>query len=398
MADDTQPYEAPSAEDYFSDNTRGRIESQYVRETKTSTETVRARRRPRIVKRNSSFGERLLQIAQKITKVELDAQLDKLNVPRPDDELDMMPSLRDGMFPYIGELLRQFGQGEWALRPRTFCILRSLGCPELMDAFVALKRTDAFLPYNDRNLPDAIQGADTRARFLQLQELVLSGQNLEDLEKEGGAHFSFHTSADEYFSTIKLLGIGGTAKVDHVWGSFTLKHFARKRIHRGVSAFRDQKALSFFLNELKILKTASHPHLVKLVSSYTDPTFVGLVMSPVADEDLKSYLQRELEKPSDRNARKQCIRTFFGCLAKALEYLHLHPNRIQHKDIKPQNVLVKNGEVYLTDFGTAKAHGESSRSTSTGKISAWTPRYVAPEIVGANVSIPRVLACHTNNL
>jgi hypothetical protein len=58
-----------------------------------------------------------------------------------------------------------------------------------MDSFVALKRTDAFLPYNDRNLPDAIQGTEIRARFLRLQKLVLSGQRLDVLEREGGAHF-----------------------------------------------------------------------------------------------------------------------------------------------------------------------------------------------------------------
>lgn len=107
--------------------------------------------------------------------------------------------------------------------------------------------------------------------------------------------------------------------------------------------------------------------------------------SSVADKDLKSYPQRRLKNAVDRNARKKCIRTFFGCLTKALEYLHQY--RIHHKDIKPQNILVKSGEVYLTDFGTAKAHGETSRSISTGPISEWTPRYGAPEIANQDVCL-----------
>ncbi|KAH7069363.1 hypothetical protein FB567DRAFT_246343 [Paraphoma chrysanthemicola] len=376
MADHTQPYEAPSAEDYFSDNTQGRGQSQYVRETGASTGIVKARKRPKPPKRCGSFSKGLLQFARRINQREFDAQLDRLNIPRPDDNLDMPPILRDGIFPFIGELLRQLGQGEWALRPRTFCILRILGCPDLMDAFVASKRTDAFLPYSDRNLPAAIRG-DIRRKFLRVQELVLSGQKLEDLEKEGGAHFSFHTPADEYFSQIKLLGQGGYGVVDHVWGPFTLKHLARKRILRGGSVLKDQKALTMFLNELETLKKASHRHLVKLVSSYTDPTYVGIIMRPVADEDLKAYLKRNVTTDVGLNARKQCIRTFFGCLSKALEYLH--EKGIQHRDIKPQNVLVKKEHVYLTDFGTAKAHGELSRSTSTGRVE-WTPKYGAPEI------------------
>jgi tRNA A-37 threonylcarbamoyl transferase component Bud32 len=384
MADDTQPFVA-SAEDYFSDNTRGRDERRYARQTGAPLGVVKARRRPRGAKRQGSFKDCLVQVATRLSQGEFDAQLDRLNIPRPNDPLDMPPILRDGMFPFIGQLLRQFGQGEWALRPRTFCILRILGRPELMDSFVAMKRTDAFLPYSDRNLPDAIRGADIRAKFLRLQELVLSGQNLKDLENEGGAHFSFHTPADDYFSPIAHLGQGLTGKVDHVWGSFSLKHFARKRIYRGRSVLRDQVALSTFLNELSILKAASHRHLVKLVSSYTDPTYVGIIMTPVADEDLKSYLKRQPKGDVERNARKQCIRTFFGCLTKALEYLHYH--RIHHKDIKPANVLVKNTDIFLTDFGTAKAHTETSRSTSTGQVLQWTPRYGAPEIANQDVRI-----------
>ncbi|KAH6644829.1 kinase-like domain-containing protein, partial [Boeremia exigua] len=281
------------------------------------------------------------------------------------------------MFARVGELLQLFGQVDWALRPRTFCILRVLGCQELMDSFVALKMTDASLPYSAGNLPNAIKG-ERRSRFLKLQKFVLSNPDLAHLEKDGGSHLSFPVVADGYFSSIQPLGEGGTSMVDHVFGPMTLKHFARKRIHRGKSALADQRALNVFLNELEILKKASHRHLVKLVSSYTDPTYVAIIMRPVADGHLRNYLQQPLSRHSDRNARQQCIRTFFGCLTKALEYLH--SNNIQHKDIKPHNILVKGNEVYLTDFGTAKAHGESSRSNSTGPVRAFTPKYVAPEI------------------
>jgi hypothetical protein len=109
MADDTQPYEAPAAKDYFSDNTQSRGERQYVRETGASLGAVRSRRRPQDAKRQGSVGDCMLQVMKRISQRELDAQLDKLNIPRPSDEPDMLPILRDGMFPYIGELLRQFG-------------------------------------------------------------------------------------------------------------------------------------------------------------------------------------------------------------------------------------------------------------------------------------------------
>ncbi|KAF2682217.1 kinase-like protein, partial [Lentithecium fluviatile CBS 122367] len=358
---------------------QGRNQAEYLQRSGANLQTVRAQcHQTGFAKRMPGVGRRIIQHVRKISEDEFNALLDKVNIPRPSDHSDMLPVLRDGVFTYISELLRQFGKGEWALRPRTFCILRILGCPEAMESFVNLKRTDAFLPYNDRNLPDAIKGADIRAKFLQLQRLVLSSQHLKELEEERSAHFNFRAAADDNFSSIRQLGQGGFGIVDEVYGPFTLKYFARKRIHRGISALQDQRALGSFEKELTVLKAASHRHLVKLVSSYSDPTYVGLIMRPVADQDLKKYLLQNPGTDVDSSAQRQCLRTFFGCLTKALEYLHQH--RIIHKDIKPQNVLVKKEEVYLTDFGTSKTLGEMSKSLSTGRNDKVTPRYCAPEV------------------
>ena len=53
-------------------------------------------------------------------------------------------------------------------------------------------------------------------------------------------------------------------------------------------------------------------------------------MSPVADGNLEEFLGREYISPENRSF----LRTFYGCLANALRYLH--ENRVRHKDIKPQ--------------------------------------------------------------
>jgi serine/threonine protein kinase len=97
-------------------------------------------------------------------------------------------------------------------------------------------------------------------------------------------------------------------------------------------------------------------------------------MSPVADMNLWEYLTFN----RGQNVHKQYLRMFFGCLSSALHYLH--SNRVQHKDIKPQNVLVKGTTILLTDFGTARVWEEGDRTTTEGPISAYTPRYSAPEV------------------
>lgn len=96
-------------------------------------------------------------------------------------------------------------------------------------------------------------------------------------------------------------------------------------------------------------------------------------MSPVADCDLKTFYS--LCKGDEE--RMDTLRTFYGCLVTALEYLHA--SKIRHRDIKPQNILVKGVTVYLADFGISLDWEGLSRSTTT-EDSAKTVLYFAPEV------------------
>jgi len=72
------------------------------------------------------------------------------------------------------------------------------------------------------------------------------------------------------------------------------------------------------------------------------------------------------------------LRSFFGCLASAVRYLHRA--RIRHRDIKPQNILVKADRVLLADFGIAYSWENLHRATTTAD-SGKTLIYAAPEVV-----------------
>ncbi|CAG2006416.1 unnamed protein product [Fusarium graminearum] len=54
--------------------------------------------------------------------------------------------------------------------------------------------------------------------------------------------------------------------------------------------------------------------------------------------------------------------------------------RIRHKDIKPSNILIKNGRVILTDFGISKDFMDLTTSGTEGAAAAGTWMYMAPEI------------------
>ncbi|KAF7512717.1 hypothetical protein GJ744_000284 [Endocarpon pusillum] len=97
-------------------------------------------------------------------------------------------------------------------------------------------------------------------------------------------------------------------------------------------------------------------------------------MKPVADMNLATYLSAT----ANLEDRKNCLRRFFGCLATAVDYLH--SQKVRHKDIKPENILVKDRSVLLTDFGTSHNWADDSKSSTSGTIGAFTRRYCAPEV------------------
>lgn len=293
--------------------------------------------------------------------------------------------LSDAQFGHISSFCESNKFHEWGKRPRTLVILHMIGCLEAIDGFVSEGLSDVALPYSEENLPRVIRGPK-RAQFITHQHKVLSKQAI-DLERSGGGHCNIDGNADVYFHLYRDLGSGGFGTVDHVFSRLSLRPFARKRIPRGRSFKKDQDAIQMFENELGIIKTLSHRHLVRLIGSYTDRKFVGLIVSPVADMDLQAYLMASKSEIPDQSIR---LRKFFGCLTTAVEYLH--QERIRHKDIKPQNILVKSGRVLLTDFGTSRSWADDSRGTTVGTHSqAFTKAYCAPEVAQHEVGTFRLL-------
>jgi serine/threonine protein kinase len=90
---------------------------------------------------------------------------------------------------------------------------------------------------------------------------------------------------------------------------------------------------------LSLFKGLNHSHLVQLIGSYSLPESINLLMTPVADEDLSTFLSSVPHNPEN----KTLVRSFFGCLASALNYLH--EGGVCHKNVKPSNILISNKTV-----------------------------------------------------
>jgi serine/threonine protein kinase len=228
-------------------------------------------------------------------------------------------------------------------------------------------------------------------QFLELQAHVMSAA----CQMEKGIHSPhvYAESGDIFFLHLEKLGRGGTAWVIHVelFGDFanlwqirsvdkvqsrvTKQIYARKKISRQRDLKKDKEIIKKFENELQILKKLDHVHLIKVFASYTDRRFVAIIMKPVASMDLSYYLQARGNSISGEERIR--FKTYYGCLANAVAYLH--ENNIRHKDIKPGNILLKGEDIYITDFGTA-VEFDGDKSVTTGTVKVKTHRYQSPEV------------------
>ncbi|KAK7211554.1 hypothetical protein V2G26_018732 [Clonostachys chloroleuca] len=171
----------------------------------------------------------------------------------------------------------------------------------------------------------------------------------------------------------RYLGHGGAGIVVEVQAARGTA-YAVKRIPREVNYLKAKSQLRSIKQEIEILKKINHTHCIKFMGSYGDVKEIGVVMDPVADCNLERFLSTfDHSEPNNR----MVLASFFGCLTNALLYLHKEFN-IRHKDIKPQNILVKKDRVILTDFGISLDWSEQGNSTTNEELLR-SPKYCAPE-------------------
>lgn len=128
-----------------------------------------------------------------------------------------------------------------------------------------------------------------------------------------------------------------------------------------------------FFREIEILRSLSHPHIVKFVAAYRQNSSLHLVMSPIAQLTLQDWF---LVAPDKDEYDLHRAHTWIGCLSSALSYIH--SKNIRHADLSPKNILLKGSEIFITDFGISRPVSESDSTSSS--ISPSTPLYAPLEI------------------
>jgi tetratricopeptide (TPR) repeat protein/serine/threonine protein kinase len=176
------------------------------------------------------------------------------------------------------------------------------------------------------------------------------------------------------YRLVECLGRGGYGEVwrAEAEGGF---HVALKLVPLGDDAERIET------RSLEVIRDLRHPHLIAVFGAWRAGSHLIIAME-LADRTLYARLTEARAAGHDGIPGAELIE-YMEDAARALDFLNGGQNGgggpgalgIQHRDVKPQNLLLVGGSVKLGDFGLARLLDHSI----TGHTGSMTPSYAAPE-------------------
>ena len=132
-----------------------------------------------------------------------------------------------------------------------------------------------------------------------------------------------------------------------------------------------------FQREIRIAAHLQHPQILPVYDSGADAGLLWFTMPYVEGETLRQRLQRTGALPIPEAVH------VLGYIARALAYAHRRG--VIHRDVKPENVLISQENVFLADFGVAKpVEAAANQYLTTAGLVVGTPTYMAPEQAAAD--------------
>lgn len=188
------------------------------------------------------------------------------------------------------------------------------------------------------------------------------------------------------FLLLEVLGEGGMGMVWLAEDTSLGRNVALKVI-RPEYAFRDD-IRARFIQEARAAAQVEHERIVRIFEVGEDRKVPFIAMELLKGRDLYKYLQAEPVPPLSFTLK------VIAQVLQGLSAAHTHPNRLIHRDIKPQNIWLESGEertkirCKILDFGIAKSSAEDRLKTHTG-VFIGTIDYASPEQLNAEELDPR---------
>lgn len=174
---------------------------------------------------------------------------------------------------------------------------------------------------------------------------------------------------DNRYMVEDLLGKGRSSAVYRAFDSETSTQVSLKILDPFLS--QDPVSLERFRREVSIIRSLSHPGIVKVYAALKFQEFHVIIMEYFESKDGSAYLDCYGAMP---------VADFMAIAKKIVSAIeNCHKVNILHRDIKPQNILISsNKDIKVVDFGISRINTMSDL-TKTGTILG-TPEYMPPEL------------------
>ncbi len=175
------------------------------------------------------------------------------------------------------------------------------------------------------------------------------------------------------YKVIEKIGEGATAKV-------YLAYDLANEIKVALKVLKDdnvtERKIKSFQREARAISMLNHENIIKIYKIDQTAEFHYIVQEYVEGITLKEYIEKS-SKIGTTEAKNIILQVL-----KGLE--HAHENKIVHKDIKGQNILIStDNKIKITDFGIADILEDEMTKTQS---LMGTPQYVAPEVLNKGES------------
>lgn len=135
---------------------------------------------------------------------------------------------------------------------------------------------------------------------------------------------------------------------------------------------KDKISVKDFLNEINIWNTVRHPNIVQFLGISIDENIIYLLLQKINGPNLRDFINNR------KIIRSNLKIKFMNQLVSIFNFLHNCNPPIIYRDLKAENILVENDNIFLTDFGLSKFYPENENFKMTGNTG--TLRYMAPEV------------------
>ncbi len=137
------------------------------------------------------------------------------------------------------------------------------------------------------------------------------------------------------------------------------------------------KARELFKREAQILQGLRHPRIARVIDYFVESGRDYLVIEFVPGESLRQTV-RKFGAQSELT-----VLTLARQVAQILSFLHSQDSPVVHRDITPDNLMLKDRQdIVLIDFGAANTYVGTATGTLIGK-----QNYIAPEQFRGKASI-----------